>query len=67
MSKLLTAEYPNVATVKCSCHLIHLVASYAALKLPKGLEDLCRDIFNHFHRSSKRQDVYQEFSEIFQP
>ena len=65
VSKLLTTEYPNVATVKCSCHLIHLVASYAALKLPKGLEDLCRDIFNHFHRSSKRQDVYQQFQKFF--
>jgi hypothetical protein len=61
VSKLLTTEYPNVTTVKCSCHLIHLVGSYAALKLPKGLEDLCRDIFNHFHRSSKRMDVYSQF------
>ena len=62
---MLTTQYPDVATVKCSCHLIHLVASYAALKLPKGLEDLCRDIFNHFHHSSKRQDVYLQFQKFF--
>ena len=51
--------------VKCSCHLIHLVSSYAALKLPKSLEDLCIDVFNHFHRSSKRQAVYKEFRNFF--
>ena len=41
------------------------MASYAALKLPKCLEDLCRDIFDHFHRSSKRQDVYHQFQKFF--
>ena len=35
------------------------------LKLSKGLEDLCRDIYNHFHRSSKRQEVYQEFQKFY--
>ena len=65
VAQLLKAEFPNVFTVKCSCHLIHLISSYAALKLPKGLEDLCRDIFNHFHRSSKRQDTYAEFQQFF--
>ncbi len=35
------------------------------MKLPKGLEDLCCDIFNHFHCSSKRQDVYQQFQKFF--
>lgn len=65
VTQLLKAEYPNIFIVKCSCHLIHLVSSYAALKLPKSLEDLCRDIYNHFHRSSKRQDVYQQFQSFF--
>ena len=62
---MLRAEYPNVYSVKCSCHLIHLASSYAAKMLPKHLEDLCRDIFNHFHRSSKRQDAYRGFQEFF--
>ena len=65
VSQLLRAEYPHIHTIKCSCHLIHLVSSYAAMKLPKGLEYLCHDIFYHFHRSSKRQDVYQEFQKFF--
>ena len=65
VSQLLKAEYANIVTVKCSCHLIHLASTYAALKLPKGLEDLCRDIFAHFYRSSKRQDAYKEFQELF--
>lgn len=65
VAQLLKAEFPHVFTVKCSCHLIHLISSYAALKLPKGLEDLCRDVFNHFHRSSKRQDTYAEFQQFF--
>ena len=65
VSQPLKSEVPFVQLVKCSCHLIHLVSSYAALKLPKSLEDLCRDVFNHFHCSSKRQAVYKEFQNFF--
>ena len=65
VSQLLKSEIPNIQLVKCSCHLIHLASSYAVLKLPKSLEDLCRDIYTHFHRSSKRQDVYKEFQSFF--
>ena len=38
VSQLLKSEFPHVQIVKCSCHLIHLVSSYAALKLPKSVE-----------------------------
>ena len=65
VAQLLKEEFPDVITVKCSCHLIHLASSQAALKLPKGLEDLCRDIFSHFSRSSKRQDTYEQFQQFF--
>ena len=41
------------------------VSSYTALKLPKSLEDLCRDVYAHFHRSLKRQDVYREFQTFY--
>lgn len=58
---LLKEVLPNIIIVKCSCHLIHLCASHARLKLPKSLEDLCRNIFTHFSLSSKRQDVFKEF------
>ena len=65
VSQLLKAEYPDVVTVKGPCHLIHLASSYAALKLPKGLEGLCRVIFAHFHRSSKRQYASKELQQFF--
>ncbi|XP_028407537.1 uncharacterized protein LOC114530155 [Dendronephthya gigantea] len=65
VSQLLKSEISHVQIVKCSCQLIHLVSSQAALKLPKSVEDLCRDIYAHFHRSSKRQDTYKEFQAFF--
>ena len=65
VSRLLKLEQKNVQTVKCSCHLIHLASSYAAKTLPRNLEELCRDIYAHFHRSSKRQDVYKQFQSFF--
>lgn len=34
--QLLKSEFNYVQAAKCSCHLIHLVASYAASKLPKS-------------------------------
>lgn len=58
---LLKEVLPNIIIVKCSCHLIHLCASHVCLKLPKSLEDLCRNIFTHFSLSSKRQHVFREF------
>ena len=66
ISQLLKCEISYVQLVKCSCHLIHLVSSQAALKLPKTVEDLCRDVFAHFHRSSKRQDTFKEFQSFFE-
>ncbi|CAB4007568.1 E3 SUMO- ligase KIAA1586-like [Paramuricea clavata] len=65
VSQLLKSEFSYVQLVKGSCHLIHLVSSHTALKLPKGVDDLCRDVYAHFSRSSKRQDVYKEFQAFF--
>jgi hypothetical protein len=39
VSQLLKSEVGYVQVVKCLCNLIHLVASKAALKLPKSVED----------------------------
>ena len=66
VSQLLKSDVRHVHVVKCSCHLIHLASFYAALKLPKSLEDLCRDVYAHFSRSSKRQDASKEFQEFFE-
>ena len=61
ISQLLRSEVSYVQLIKCSCHLIHLVSSQAALKLPKTVEDLCRDVFAHFHRSSKGRTLLKNF------
>ena len=65
VAQLLKSEVSHIQFVKCSYHLIHLVASQAALKLPKSVEGLCRDVYAHFNRSSKRQDVYKTFQVFF--
>ena len=67
VSQLLKSEFSHVQLVTCTCHLIHLVSCHAALKLPKGVEDLCGDVYAHFSRSSKRQDVYKTFQAFLMP
>ncbi|KAH7959058.1 hypothetical protein HPB49_007871 [Dermacentor silvarum] len=41
--------------IRCICHSTHIAASKAALKLPRYLEDLLRNIASYFSQSSKRQ------------
>ena len=64
VSTLLKKDFPHVTAVKCSCHLIHLCASYACLKLSTTLEDLCRNIHSHFSRSSLQQKDFEQFQEF---
>lgn len=45
---LLKKEVPNAAIIKCSCHIMQLVASHSCLKLPKYIEDLCKNICTQF-------------------
>ena len=66
VATLIQRSYPWVLIVKCSCHSIHLCASYACKKLTKTLEDLCRHVYNHFNMSAKRTAAlkgFQLFSE----
>lgn len=62
----LKAALPSIACIKCSCHLIHLAASKACLKLPRSVEDLIRNLGSHFSRSSLRQEKFAEFQAFFQ-
>ena len=55
----------NIVFVKCSCYMIHLCVSHACLKLSTILENLCRNIFNYFSRSSLLQHELKEF-QMFQ-
>ncbi|CAB3978632.1 E3 SUMO- ligase KIAA1586-like [Paramuricea clavata] len=61
---LLKKDAPYVFAMKCSCHMIHMCASYACLKMSMTLEDLCRNIYSYFSRSSLRQKEFQEFQEF---
>ncbi|XP_063838163.1 uncharacterized protein LOC135087290 isoform X3 [Ostrinia nubilalis] len=61
VSQLIKLNYPQVFVSKCSCHMIHLVASKACTKLSNSLEDLCRNVYNHFGRSPKNSAAFKEF------
>lgn len=62
---LLKSELPNIACIKCSCHLIHLAASKACKVLPRSVEDLIRNVGSHFSRSAGRQERFREFQEFY--
>ena len=63
---LIREECNNIVFVKCSFHMIHLCVSHACVKLSTTLEDLCRNIFNYFSRSSLRQHELKKFQMFFQ-
>lgn len=63
---LMKAEFPHISFVKCSCHMIHLCVSHACLKLSTTMEDLCRNVFSHFSRSSLRRHELEEFQAFLQ-
>ncbi|CAH1977514.1 unnamed protein product [Acanthoscelides obtectus] len=54
-------DIPNIFTMKCICHSFALCASHACEKLPRGLEDFCREVFNHIQNSPKRIGDYKTF------
>lgn len=67
VSTILKSQIPWMVLIKCSCHSIHLVASYACKALPEQLERVLRAIFAHFSRSSARRRMfaaYQEFLDV---
>ena len=66
VSSMIKEAFPWVVIVKCSCHMAHLVASYACKKLPKSMEDICRSIYSHFTHSHKRQHAFLEFQKFYQ-
>lgn len=66
LSSLLKNDIPRLFIMKCICHSYALCASYACLKLPRGIEDLARDVYSYFSCSPKRQGTFQEFQEFVQ-
>ncbi|XP_026746353.1 uncharacterized protein LOC113507655 isoform X2 [Trichoplusia ni] len=61
----LKERVPHIACVKCSCHMIHLVASKACLKLPRFVEDFLRNVGAHFNRSTLRHEKLKELQLFF--
>lgn len=60
-STLFAKDIPNLFLMKCICHSFHLCASYACKKLPRGVEDFARDVYNYIQNSPKRIGDYKEF------
>ncbi|KAL3231300.1 hypothetical protein MRX96_023346 [Rhipicephalus microplus] len=59
VASMLQAQIPGIFILKCICHSFHLCASYACRTLPRGVEDLARDVYNYF-LSPKQTSAYQE-------
>lgn len=57
----LQKDIDGIATIKCSCHVIHLVPSHACSKLSNSAEDLLRNLASYFHCSWKNIKKLQEF------
>lgn len=51
---------PNIVVIGCTCHSLHLCASYATKKLPSCIEHFVRDIYSYFANSSKRLKELEE-------
>ncbi|CAK1578832.1 unnamed protein product [Parnassius mnemosyne] len=54
-------DIPHLFTMKCICHSFNLCASYACEKLPRGVEDFCRNVYNHIQNSPKRIGYFKTF------
>ncbi|XP_060665423.1 uncharacterized protein LOC132797688 [Drosophila nasuta] len=54
----------NLFYMKCTCHSLHLCASYSCKKLPSDVEKLCRNIYSYFAWSSKRVLELKEFQDF---
>lgn len=61
----LKQDRPDIACIKCSCHMIHLAASKACLKLPKSVEDMLSYVGAYFGRSFARQKTLKKFQEFY--
>nr|XP_037290874.1 uncharacterized protein LOC119186301 [Rhipicephalus microplus] len=63
IASMLQAQIPGIFILKCICHSFHLCASYACKTLPRGVEDLARDVYNYF-LSPKQTSAYQEVQRL---
>lgn len=60
VSTLLRELIPNIATIKCSCHNLHLCAKYAYAQLATEIVDLLHLVPTHFKNSQDRRDKMKD-------
>lgn len=60
VSTILRTENPDLVTVRCICHSLHLAAEEACNVLPRNLDFMVRETYNWFCHSTKRQEYYAE-------
>ena len=53
-------DIPGILIMKCICYSFALCVSYACLKLPRGIEDLARNVYSYFQSSLKRLRKLEE-------
>ncbi|XP_022119940.2 uncharacterized protein LOC110996526 [Pieris rapae] len=59
-SSILKEGNPELVTIKCVCHSLHLAAEYAFKTLPRFLDFLIKECHNWFSNSTKRQIDYKQ-------
>lgn len=55
---------PDIITLGCICHSLHLCSSKATIKLPKSVEEFVRNLYNHFANSPKRTNNLEEYQKF---
>lgn len=63
VASMLQSDIPGIFVMKCVCHSFHLCASHVCRTLPRGIEDMARDLFNYF-LSPKQTLAYKEFQRL---
>ena len=64
LKKKLEDKVPNLFVLGCICHSLHLCSSNACLKLPRSIEDFCRDLYNYIFHSPKRILQFKEMQKF---
>ncbi|XP_042145529.1 uncharacterized protein LOC121835415, partial [Ixodes scapularis] len=63
MTRLHANADRSFVTIRCICHSLHIAASKAAMKLPRNLEDLLKNVASYFGHSCKRQAQLADLQE----
>lgn len=59
----MSEKFPGF-TIKCICHSLHLCASDVSITLPKRCEELMKNVYSYFSRSSKRMIQFENYQKL---